>query len=204
MSKRDRLDPRVVRTRQLLRAALIDLVPEQGFAAISVQDIADRATLNRATFYLHYGDKTDLLMDTFETLVAGAQPLPPEEGPLSPEQAPVSIARVFQHIAGHADFFRVMLAEESVPEFNAKVRAYVEEVGLKWLTLLQPDDRKVIVRREIAINFIGSAALGVIVWWLQNGMPYPAEYMASQLLTLTALGLHRSLGLETPLPPESG
>jgi hypothetical protein len=53
-------------------------------------------------------------------------------------------------------------------------------VGLKWLTVMQPDDQKVIVRREIAINFIGSAALGVIVWWLQNGMPYPAEYMANQ------------------------
>lgn len=199
MSKKNRLDPRVVRTRQLLRTALIDLVPERGFAAISVQDIADRATLNRATFYLHYGDKTELLMDAFATLIADARPLPPEEGPLSPEQAPVSIARVFEHIAGHADFFRVMLAEESVPVFNARVRAYVEEVGLKWLTVLQPDDQKAIVPREIANNFIGSAALGVIVWWLQNGMPYPAEYMAAQLLTLTTLGLHRSLGLEAPI-----
>jgi AcrR family transcriptional regulator len=68
---------------------------EQG-RAISVQDIADRATLNRATFYLHYGDKTDLLMDTFETLVAGAQPLPPEEAAFSRAGAGFH-RRVFQH-----------------------------------------------------------------------------------------------------------
>jgi hypothetical protein len=63
---------------------------------------------------------------------------------------------------------------------------------------LQPDDEKVIVPREIAINYIGSAFLGVIVWWLQNDRLYPADYMAIQLLRLTTLGLHQSLGLEAP------
>src|SRR3990170_1530671 len=202
MSKKERKsDPRVIRSRQLLRAALISLIPEKGFAAISVQDIADRATLNRATFYLHYQDKTELLMDAFEELIAHATPLPPEDGLPDLASAPASIERVFIRIAEHADFFRVMLAEENVPAFAARVRAYVEELGLKWLSVLQPDDEKVIVPRDIAINFIGSAFLGVIVWWLQNDRPYPAEYMAVQLLRLTALGLHRSLGLEVISTP---
>lgn len=197
MSKKDnKSDPRVIRSRQLLRAALISLIPEKGFGAISVQDIADRATLNRATFYLHYQDKTELLMDAFEELIAHATPLPPEDGVPDPASAPASIERVFNRIAEHADFFRVMLAEENVPAFAARVRAYVEEVGLKWLSVLQPDDEKVVVPREIAINFIGSAYLGIIVWWLQNDRPYTAEFMAVQLLRLTALGLHHALGLE--------
>jgi AcrR family transcriptional regulator len=202
MSRKERKsDPRVIRSRQLLRAALISLIPEKGFGAISVQDIADRATLNRATFYLHYQDKTELLMDAFEELIAHATPLPPEDGLPDLASAPASIERVFNRIAEHADFFRVMLAEENVPAFAARVRAYVEELGLKWLSVLQPDDEKVIVPREIANNFIGSAFLGVIVWWLQNDRPYPAEYMAVQLLRLTALGLHRSLGLEVISTP---
>ena len=202
MSKKEsKSDPRVIRSRQLLRAALISLIPEKGFGAISVQDIADRATLNRATFYLHYQDKTELLMDAFEELIAHATPLPPEDGLPDLASAPASIERVFNRIAEHADFFRVMLAEENVPAFAARVRAYVEELGLKWLSVLQPDDEKVIVPREIANNFIGSAFLGVIVWWLQNYRPYPAEYMAVQLLRLTALGLHRSLGLEVISTP---
>jgi len=202
MSKNERKsDPRVIRSRQLLRAAVISLIPEKGFGAISVQDIADRATLNRATFYLHYQDKTELLMDAFEELIAHATPLPPEDGLPDLASAPASIERVFNRIAEHADFFRVMLAEENVPAFAGRVRAYVEELGLKWLSVLQPDDEKVIVPRDIAINFIGSAFLGVIVWWLQNDRPYPAEYMAVQLLRLTALGLHRSLGLEVNSTP---
>ena len=202
MSKNERKsDPRVIRSRQLLRAAVISLIPEKGFGAISVQDIADRATLNRATFYLHYQDKTELLMDAFEELITHATPLPPEDGLPDLASAPASIERVFNRIAEHADFFRVMLAEENVPAFAARVRAYVEELGLKWLSVLQPDDEKVIVPRDIAINFIGSAFLGVIIWWLQNDRPYPAEYMAVQLLRLTALGLHRSLGLEVNSTP---
>ncbi len=53
-------DPRVRRTRQLLQDALRVLFQEKEYSAISVQDIAARATVNRATFYAHYTDKQDL------------------------------------------------------------------------------------------------------------------------------------------------
>lgn len=198
MLKNKRVDPRVIRSQRLLKSALIALVAEKGFSNLSVGQIAERATLNRATFYLHYRDKTHLLMDAFEELMEQATPLPPEEGLLDPNTAQYSIEHVFNHIAQNADFFRVMLAEESVPEFANRFRRYVQDIGLRWLTALQPDEEKIIVSREIAIHFIGSAYLGVIIWWLQNDMPHPAEYMASQFLYLTAQGLQRSLGLDIP------
>jgi AcrR family transcriptional regulator len=55
------LDPRVRRTRQLLQQALHKLLEKKEFDQISVQDIADAATVNRATFYDHYNDKFGLL-----------------------------------------------------------------------------------------------------------------------------------------------
>jgi AcrR family transcriptional regulator len=60
-------DPRIRRTRQLLQGALHTLMQTKGFDEISVQDIADAATVNRATFYDHYTDKFSLL----EATVAG-------------------------------------------------------------------------------------------------------------------------------------
>ena len=57
----DRLDPRVRRTRQLLQDALRRLLEQKGFDNITVQDITEAATLNRATFYAHYPDKFALL-----------------------------------------------------------------------------------------------------------------------------------------------
>ena len=54
-------DPRILRSRRMLMEALAKLLNEKGFDDISVQEIADEATLNRATFYLHYPDKNALL-----------------------------------------------------------------------------------------------------------------------------------------------
>jgi AcrR family transcriptional regulator len=54
-------DPRIRRTRKLLQQALTTLMRRQSFVDISVQDIAEEATVNRATFYDHYTDKFALL-----------------------------------------------------------------------------------------------------------------------------------------------
>jgi AcrR family transcriptional regulator len=56
-----RVDPRVTRTRKLIREALVVLLAEKNFESITVQDIAERATVNRATFYAHFTDKFALL-----------------------------------------------------------------------------------------------------------------------------------------------
>ena len=55
-------DPRIIRTRRMLMEALGRLLNQKEFDDISVQEIADQATLNRATFYLHYPDKNALLL----------------------------------------------------------------------------------------------------------------------------------------------
>jgi AcrR family transcriptional regulator len=54
-------DPRIVRSRRMLMESLAKLLMKKEFEDISVQEIADEATLNRATFYLHYPDKAALL-----------------------------------------------------------------------------------------------------------------------------------------------
>ena len=54
-------DPRILRSRRMLMEALASLLTKKEFEDISVQEIADEATLNRATFYLHYPDKNALL-----------------------------------------------------------------------------------------------------------------------------------------------
>ncbi len=57
----ERLDPRVKRTRNLILQSFGGLLAEKSFDAISVQDITERAQINRATFYAHFEDKYALL-----------------------------------------------------------------------------------------------------------------------------------------------
>ena len=61
-------DRRVQRTRQQPRGALLSLIQERGFEALSVQDIIDRANVGRVTFYAHFDNKEDLLVSGFDEL----------------------------------------------------------------------------------------------------------------------------------------
>jgi AcrR family transcriptional regulator len=69
MTKTDR---RVQRTREQLQKALIELIGERGYDAITIQEIVDRANLGRTTFYLHYNSKDDLFMSCHGPLLARA------------------------------------------------------------------------------------------------------------------------------------
>jgi AcrR family transcriptional regulator len=64
----ERIDPRVKRTRALIVDAFSEVLHEKGFQALSVQDITERAGINRTTFYLHFTDKFDLLDYNIEQL----------------------------------------------------------------------------------------------------------------------------------------
>src|SRR6202789_510476 len=68
------IDPRILRSRRMLMEALVRLLNQKEFDDISIQEIADEATLNRATFYLHYPDKNALLRamtaERFRALIA--------------------------------------------------------------------------------------------------------------------------------------
>jgi AcrR family transcriptional regulator len=57
----EKLDPRVKRTRRLIVHAFEDLLAEKNFESISVQDVTEKAQINRATFYAHFSDKYALL-----------------------------------------------------------------------------------------------------------------------------------------------
>ena len=65
MAEQRKIDKRIIRTRQWLSEAFFELLEEKGFQKITVQDITDGANVNRATFYDHYEDKTDL----FNTII---------------------------------------------------------------------------------------------------------------------------------------
>jgi len=71
--KKNEADPRVVRTRRLLQDAFASLIQEKDFESITVRDIAERATVNRATFYAHFVDKFEMLearlMESFMTII---------------------------------------------------------------------------------------------------------------------------------------
>ncbi|WP_277408505.1 TetR/AcrR family transcriptional regulator [Lacrimispora xylanisolvens] len=62
------MDRRIKKTRQLIMDTFIDLLSEKEFEKITINDIAERADINRGTVYLHYMDKYDLLDKCIEKI----------------------------------------------------------------------------------------------------------------------------------------
>jgi AcrR family transcriptional regulator len=195
------LDPRVKRTRRLLREALVKLIPQKGYNTITVGDITEQATLNRATFYLHYRDKNDLLTQSTKEVwqeLTSRHPLPvSQNGLVSVDATYITIKEDFEHLAEYEDFYRVMLGQGGVLDFSRQMQEFVyETTEVRLLNVLGalPDGP---VPIEIVLRYIAAAYVGVMAWWLEQDRPYSADEMASLLVKLYDISLFEAMGLET-------
>jgi AcrR family transcriptional regulator len=186
----NKIDRRVLRTRQLLRGALLSLIQERGFEALTVQDITERATLNRATFYLHYADKHDLLMQVIRETLAELTDLPL---PSTESRAHIGagirefFGGVFSHTLRHLAFYRVMFSEGSGAGISEQLHDTIYRVA-SWLI-----NRSQIVGwrmpPEVVISVLSGAFLGMVRWAAAQPTPPDADQMAEQFTALVMPGL---------------
>lgn len=149
----NKTDPRVVKTRNSLRKALVYLMRREKLEDISVQKITETANITRGTFYLHYKDKKDfirsaineILDEFFDQVMVESEDLSFSKG----QTVQVfSLQKAFQYIESEADIFDVLLNNE---------------------------------RMNLQISFIDSALLGLISHWLKDGMIYTSRYMTQSV-----------------------
>ncbi len=201
MSKKERdLDPRVRRTRQLLHDALIELIPEKGYNDITIQDITDRATLNRATFYLHYRDKHDLLLQTTENLMnelkAEYGDIVVTEVGLSHEATLHTNIKTFEHFQRYADFYQAMLGFRGSIDFALHLQETLQTLTTSRFKSAFGTLPEEPVPTEIVFRYASSAQVGIIHWWLENDMPFTPDEMAVMSVELYAHGVFKVMGLD--------
>lgn len=203
------VDRRIVRTKQMLRDALIDLIEERGLEGLTVRDLTQRAGLNRGTFYLHYRDIPDLLKQSKEEVLKGltesvtkaaermgackeSPASPTEQESRMPSAAPNPTALgAFEYFARHARFFSVMMGSNGDPCFFLEwKKAMMEDMKRKSL-IYQPDDTNLSIPRDYLVAYIVSAHLGVIQHWLESGMELSPQEMAALMTRLNVLGPKR-------------
>lgn len=177
-------DLRVRRTRTTLQRALIELTVEKGFAAVTVRDICERAMVNRSTFYRHYIDKYDLLDQYAAEVGKLTTPAPSENDGL--HTGPLQLLK---HVQQFADFYRVMLGQNGDPLFTQRFRENIAE-RFRYLLSLQdaPTDPNT-PPLEMRLNYIASAVVGAILWWLENDQPGMPEQMGIWLRQLNSAAL---------------
>src|SRR5215472_16672628 len=111
---------RLRRTQKLLREAIIVLIEEQGFEALTIGELTERAMVSRAAFYRNYQDKYDLVEQIFEEAMSA---LLDAVGELGREHPPEVWVTFFEHIAEYERLYRALLGSKGSPWFVRKMRA---------------------------------------------------------------------------------
>ncbi|MFD0671016.1 TetR-like C-terminal domain-containing protein [Cohnella sp. GCM10027633] len=182
-SKKTHTDPRIVRTRQLIRDAFVDLLQEMDVEKISVNRIAERATINRVTFYLHYRDIPDMMDKLADEMIDGIEKAlgKPKDGSVSPEDAKLYMVRLLEHIADNAKWYKVVLASRKTPIFTDRMLTLLTRMVTEGIeSKASAELSRLGIQQEIAIWYSSSALIGTIVSWLRKDMPYTPKYLAEQ------------------------
>ena len=188
-----KVDPRIKRTRQLLQQALMDLMREKSFQAITVHDIAERATVNRVTFYAHFEDKYALLEYTmremFKQRLRGQLP---EGSPFSPENLARLILMVCELLAETGRQCPPPHGQlEPLMEKQIKVELY--EVLYAWLAEASSGKTDRRPTPEQAAMITSWAIYGAAVQWSQKEQPEPAQEFVQQVLPIIIASLNTSV-----------
>lgn len=197
------LDRRIIRTKVAIREALISLIEEKGFDAVLVSDIAERANINRGTFYLHYQDKFDLLektqkeiVDDIEHIVLRAKTLNLSDFDSVEKPLPILVA-MFDYLKENAALMHAIFSLEGGIRFQAQIRQTVEKnLELEFLAGLK--ESNFLVPSHYLISYAISAHFGVIQDWLDRGCIESPREMAVIISKISWFGIVRSTGF--PLP----
>jgi len=182
----EHLDPRVRRTRQLLLLAFKDLLGTHDFEAISVQDIAERATVNRATFYDHFPDKFALLdymiEDDFRR-VLGAR-----IGDAIPSE-PEGLRRIILALCDYLEELGSSCPKHQrqfEPMVESKVKTLVRDILVTSLKCPKGDGH---TAPELVATMASWAMYGAALEWSRN-KTQPAADFAVAVLPLITAALH--------------
>lgn len=166
------------------------LILEKGYDSVTVEEITSRADVGRTTFYLHYRDKEDLLVqtvsDVVDDLVNQLARYPVEDlrhrtdAELGWILLPV-ISLAFQHVEQNADLYRILLRGEgsynSLQRLRQILRDAIESL-IQHFTARQNQLLSPQVPLDVFLSSLAGAWIGLLAWWIEKDMPYTSEQMA--------------------------
>ena len=180
---------RLRRTQKLLREALIALIEERGFDALTIGEITGRAMVSRAAFYRNYQDKYDLVEQIFEEAMSA---LLNAVGDLGREHPPEIWVTFFEHIAQYERLYRALLGRNGSPWFVRKMRAALAGLVKERGHLPHGPDASArpvhTFSDEFVPDLVSTMFVEAITWWLEQARPYtPKEIATRSALLASAL-----------------
>ena len=160
-------DERARRTRDRLGGAFVALIDEKPIEDVTVQDVLDRASVGRSTFYLHFRDKNDLLISQLETFLekmSTALSIRKEES-----HRVLPVAEMFAHIGGQNKIYRALADAGRLNDFFDLAQGYFARA----IELRLRESRRCshLLHHELDARSyaLGASVLALLRWWVDRG-----------------------------------
>jgi AcrR family transcriptional regulator len=188
-------DLRIIRSKNSIKKAFSELLNEKGYEAITIQDIADKAIINRNTFYLHYQNKPDLLHSYMEELLDEVKNTltlcSNRNSPLSVSKLESLMQTILEKINDNIPFYKAMLVDgNGIHGFQSKMENLIKSTVNESL-----DNVSLAISKELLLQYVASTFMGVVVWWVQNIKSYTPEEIASQFGKILTQGHFKAAGI---------
>ncbi|MED0989914.1 TetR/AcrR family transcriptional regulator [Bacillus nitratireducens] len=179
-----RTDMRIIKTKEALHNALLELLNEKTLEVISISEICRKAKINRGTFYLHYKQVEDLFEEYFKEITADLTRSYQEPyryvSVLKTSKLNPSTIRIFHHIEKYKTFYRIVFSKK-VPLMYYYL--FFEEIK----HLLFQDKGSLLkegVNDSLYCSYQANAIIGIIIEWYQNDFSYSTSYLNDQLVQI--------------------
>jgi len=167
VKQRRKPDKRSRRTHERLGSALVDLIQEKPIDNVTVQEVLDRASVGRSTFYLHFRDKNDLLLSQLEKfleMMSNALSIRKEKS-----HRVVPVAELFAHIGSQKKLYRALADSGRLDDFFDLAQGYFAR-GIEQ-RLRESGLCSNLLHQEFGARSCALAAslLALLKWWLDRG-----------------------------------
>jgi AcrR family transcriptional regulator len=193
-----RPDRRVARSRRALKEALTDLILERGYESVTVQDVIDRADVERSTFYAHFLDKDDLLTAILADLEIPA----PDHTQWQPEDPAFAwTLQLFRHFGSGRRLFQAVASSQTSAMARRETTRRLEDLARAELSRLQAARKLDPLRLEIVTRFLVGTFIGFMDWWMREENAHlPPEQVDHAFRSLVLPGVANVLELDLELP----
>ncbi|GCF93409.1 TetR family transcriptional regulator [Enterococcus florum] len=196
-----KMDLRVKRTHKMIVEAFVSLVETKGYDNITVQEIADQAMINRATFYAHFKDKQDLYDFIFHNAIeAFASVLDPDQivqgNRLKVKQVELVLTSIYQRIQENRKFFLTIMDASANEMLRKQIADILDEKYAHIFRRLKITENDIEVPMDFILEYMTSIFVGTLHWWITSGTTMDANSLATLVIKLVGNGHLTILGIE--------
>ncbi|MCM3177420.1 TetR/AcrR family transcriptional regulator [Cytobacillus horneckiae] len=185
-------DPRVQQTFEMLQGGFTSLIQAMPLEQITIKKLTEASLINRTTFYLHFSDLQDFILQYCETIFTKwteisnhAVPTPLHR---SLDETYPGLVNLLEHIKQGKIMYSCLLVEHRLPQFTSQLNEWMKKYTNQGFGVIQPAPHFDDYEREVREAHILSGTIGAIIWWVKHSFPITSQRLAEELTKIAAKG----------------